>query len=107
MRYIAPCHEESASAALVFGSGIHAVIEGVYREELAVEAKPDVERMRCLRFVPSNAVSVSPLRTEHTFPVSIVGVAPTARGAMRQGKPRSAGRIMMEIQRNVSGSRVS
>jgi putative RecB family exonuclease len=44
-RYVAGLPEESVSAALVFGTGIHAAIEGVYRAELAGEAKPDVEQL--------------------------------------------------------------
>jgi hypothetical protein len=33
------------SAALVFGTGIHAAIEDFYRAELAGEAKPEVEQL--------------------------------------------------------------
>ena len=44
-RYVAGLPEESVSAALVFGTGIHAAIEGFYRAELAGEAKPDVEQL--------------------------------------------------------------
>jgi putative RecB family exonuclease len=43
-RYVAGLPEESVSAALVFGSGIHAAVEGVYRALLAGEAKPTVEQ---------------------------------------------------------------
>jgi putative RecB family exonuclease len=44
-RYIAGLPEESVSGALVFGTGIHAAIESVYRAELAGEAKPDLEQL--------------------------------------------------------------
>jgi hypothetical protein len=44
-RYVAGLPEESVSAALVFGTGIHAAIEGLFRAELAGEAKPDVEQL--------------------------------------------------------------
>jgi putative RecB family exonuclease len=44
-RYVAGLPEESVSAALVFGTGIHAAIEDFYRAELAGEAKPDVEQL--------------------------------------------------------------
>jgi putative RecB family exonuclease len=44
-RYVAGLPEESVSAALVFGTGIHTAIEGFYRAELAGEAKPDVEQL--------------------------------------------------------------
>ena len=44
-RYVAGLPEESVSAALVFGTGIHAAIETVYRAELAGEAKTDVEQL--------------------------------------------------------------
>jgi putative RecB family exonuclease len=43
-RYVAGLSEESVSAALVFGSGIHAAVEGIYRAALAGEAKPDLEQ---------------------------------------------------------------
>jgi putative RecB family exonuclease len=43
-RYVAGLTEESVSAALVFGSGIHAAVEGVYRAALAGEPKPDLEQ---------------------------------------------------------------
>ncbi len=39
-RYVAGLSEESVSAALVFGSGIHAAVEDVYRAVLAGAAKP-------------------------------------------------------------------
>jgi putative RecB family exonuclease len=44
-RYVAGLSEESVSAALVFGSGIHAAVEDVYRAVLAGEAKPTLERL--------------------------------------------------------------
>jgi putative RecB family exonuclease len=44
-RYVAGLPEEFVSSALVFGTGIHAAIETVYRAELAGEAKPDVEQL--------------------------------------------------------------
>lgn len=44
-RYVAGLPEESVSAALVFGTGIHAAIESVYRAELAGEAKPDLDAL--------------------------------------------------------------
>jgi len=44
-RYVAGLPEESVSAALVFGTGIHAAIEDFYRAELAGEAKPDVDQL--------------------------------------------------------------
>jgi putative RecB family exonuclease len=44
-RYVAGLPEESVSSALVFGTGIHAAIETVYRAELAGEVKPDVEQL--------------------------------------------------------------
>jgi putative RecB family exonuclease len=44
-RYVAGLPEESVSSALVFGTGIHAAIESVYRAELAGEAKPDVDQL--------------------------------------------------------------
>ena len=44
-RYVAGRPEESVSAALVFGTGIHAAIERFYRAELAGEAKPDAEQL--------------------------------------------------------------
>lgn len=44
-RYVAGLSEESVSAALVFGSGIHAAVEDVYRATLAGEAKPTLERL--------------------------------------------------------------
>lgn len=43
-RYVAGLPEESVSAALVFGSGIHAAVEGVYRAALAGEKRPDLEQ---------------------------------------------------------------
>ncbi len=43
-RYVAGLPEESVSAALVFGSGIHAAVEGIYRAALAGEEKPDLEQ---------------------------------------------------------------
>jgi putative RecB family exonuclease len=44
-RYVAGLPEESVSSALVFGTGIHAAIETVYRAELAGEAKPDLDAL--------------------------------------------------------------
>jgi putative RecB family exonuclease len=44
-RYVAGLPEESVSAALVFGTGIHAAIEDFYRAELAGEAKPDLDAL--------------------------------------------------------------
>jgi putative RecB family exonuclease len=44
-RYVAGLSEESVSAALVFGSGIHAAVEDVYRATLAGEARPTLERL--------------------------------------------------------------
>jgi len=44
-RYVAGLPEESVSAALVFGTGIHAAIEDFYRAELAGEVKPDVDQL--------------------------------------------------------------
>ena len=46
-RYVAGLPEESVSSALVFGTGIHAAIEDLYRAELAGEANPDVEQPLC------------------------------------------------------------
>jgi putative RecB family exonuclease len=43
-RYVAGLPEESVSASLVFGSGIHAAVEGIYRAALAGEAKPTLEQ---------------------------------------------------------------
>jgi len=43
-RYVAGLTEEGVSSALVFGSGIHAAVEGVYRAALAGEAKPTLEQ---------------------------------------------------------------
>ena len=43
-RYVAGLSEESVSAALVFGSGIHAAVEDVYRAVLAGAAKPTLEQ---------------------------------------------------------------
>lgn len=44
-RYVAGLPEESVSAALVFGRGIHTAIETVYRAELAGDEKPDVDAL--------------------------------------------------------------
>jgi putative RecB family exonuclease len=44
-RYVAGLPEESVSAALVFGTGIHAAIEDFYCAELAGEAKPNVDQL--------------------------------------------------------------
>jgi putative RecB family exonuclease len=44
-RYVAGLPEESVSAALVFGTGIHAAIEDFYRAGLAGEAKPDLDAL--------------------------------------------------------------
>jgi putative RecB family exonuclease len=44
-RYIDGLPEESVSAALVFGSGIHSAVEQHYQAILSGEEKPDVERL--------------------------------------------------------------
>jgi putative RecB family exonuclease len=44
-RYVDGLPEESVSAALVFGTGIHAAIEQHYQALLAGEARPDLERL--------------------------------------------------------------
>jgi len=44
-RYVACLPEESVSAALVFGTGIHAAIEHHYQALLAGEAQPDLDKL--------------------------------------------------------------
>lgn len=44
-RYVAGLPEESVSAALVFGTGIHAAIEHHYQALLAGDAQPDLDKL--------------------------------------------------------------
>ncbi len=116
-RYVAGLPEESVSAALVFGTGIHAAIEGFYRAELAGEAKPDVEQLvfayrsawlphdpEAIQFGSSETrASLDALATKMlaaflkspaaSVPGRVLGVEEEIRGTLVEGVPDIYGRI--------------
>jgi len=123
-RYVAGLPEESVSAALVFGGGIHAAVEQHFQSILSGESKPDLDSLlfayrsawlphdpekvtfgasetrESLEALAAKMLSVFQASPPAAVRGRVLGVEEEIRGALAQGMPDLYGRVDLLTEDN-------